>query len=110
MKTLKFKKGDKVHLITKDQSENEIQNWIDKELSCPKIGDTFTVQFDCNSADEFVTLEELLLSHPKDKFESDIVRPDGMSDEAFRSMVARNKITPEKIEALRVSLERGKAK
>lgn len=37
-----------------------------------------------------------------------ITQPVGMSDTAFKSMIARNGITPEKIEALRVSLERGK--
>ena len=103
-----YKKGDKVRLITKDQSANESVNWVDKERSCPEIGDIFTVQLDCHSKDEFVTLEELLLSHPQDKFEPAIVRPDGMPDETFRSMVARNNMTPENIESLRVSLERGK--
>jgi len=37
-----------------------------------------------------------------------LIKPPTMSAKAFASMVKRNKMTPEKIEALRVSLERGK--
>lgn len=64
-----FKKGDRVRLITLRKSYTETYNWISKEKLCPSIGDVFIVQFDCNSADEFLVLEELLLSHPQSKFE-----------------------------------------
>lgn len=64
-----FKKGDNVRLINMAHADNETINWIDREKSCPSIGDVFTVQFDCESADEFVVLEELLLSHPQSKFD-----------------------------------------
>jgi hypothetical protein len=67
MKT--FKKGDRVRLISLSKVAIETQNWIDNEKSCPSIGDIFTVQFDCQSDHEFLTLEELLLSHPQSKFE-----------------------------------------
>lgn len=37
-----------------------------------------------------------------------IAVPDGMSDVAFKSMVARNGMTPKKINALEESVKRGK--
>lgn len=37
-----------------------------------------------------------------------ITKPAGMSDKTFEHMVRVNKMTPEKLEALRLSLERGK--
>lgn len=63
-----FKKGDKVRLVSKDQVSIKTKNWIQKERSNPKIGDIFTV-LECKENSEFVDLEELLLSHPKSKFE-----------------------------------------
>lgn len=39
-----------------------------------------------------------------------IIRPQGMSDKAFDSMVKRNNMTDQKVDALRVSLERGEVK
>lgn len=103
-----FKKGDKVRLISVSHADNETINWIDSEKSCPSIGDVFTVQYDCESADEFVVLEELLLSHPQSKFEfvTPLVHPPTMSAAAFKSMVDRNNMTPKNVDALRRSLQK----
>ena len=69
METKIFKKGDKVRLISTDIADIETTNWIEREKSNPSIGDIFTVQIDCDYSFEFVTLNELLLSHPQSKFE-----------------------------------------
>lgn len=66
-----FKVGDKIRLISKEQFKGENENWIENEKTNPQIGDVFTVQFDC-SGGTWVTVEELLLSHPTQKFELEV--------------------------------------
>lgn len=63
-----FKKGDKVRLVSKKQTESEMLNWIEDEFPIREIGDIFTVSIDCVPLG-YVDLDELKYSHPPSKFD-----------------------------------------